>query len=116
MPESVRAEGNLRKYGNNAGWNALDQLRQIADANGKSMGQTALAWLLTQPECTAPIIGANHVGQLEEALGAVGYRLSPDQMQVLNDATAFEKNWRPIWDWWAESSTLDSWAGSSLLE
>lgn len=97
-PASIRAEGNLRKYGNDAGWNALDQLRTIADHNGKSMGQTALAWLLTQPECTAPIVGANNVEQLDEALGAIGYRLQPEEMTALNDATTFDRNWRPIWD------------------
>lgn len=97
-PASVRAEGVLRKYGNDSGWKTLELLEKIAAANGRTMGQTALAWLLSKPECSAPIIGANTVVQLEEALGAVGYRLEPEASQVLNDATAYERNWRPIWD------------------
>lgn len=98
VPESVRAEGNLRKYGNDAGWQVLDLLSDIATANDKTMSQTALAWLLSKPECAAPIVGANTVTQLDEALGAAGYRLGRAEMQALDEATAFERNWRPIWD------------------
>lgn len=98
VPESVRAEGNLRKYGNEAGWQVIDLLTDIASGNEKSVAQTALAWLLSKPECAAPIIGANTVEQLDEALGAAGYRLGRAEMQALDDATAFERNWRPIWD------------------
>ncbi len=96
--QSVRAEGNLRQYGNAAGWAVIDLLAKIAAENSKTVAQTALAWLLTQPVCTAPIVGANSSEQLTDALGAVGYRLNADQMKALTDATAYPKNWRPIWD------------------
>lgn len=97
-PESVRAEGIGRKYDNAACWDVIDTLEAVARQNQKSMSQTALAWLLTHPLCTAPIVGANSAAQLNEALGAVGYRLSDDQMARLNDSSKFERNWRPIWD------------------
>lgn len=97
-PESVRAEGNLRKYGNEQGYGVLDALDDVARDNGKTTAQTALAWLLTNPLCTSPIIGANNVTQLSEALGAAGYRLSEDQMSRLNEVSKWERNWRPIWD------------------
>jgi aryl-alcohol dehydrogenase-like predicted oxidoreductase len=97
-PDSIRAEGNLRKYGSEGGFAVLDALHDVARDNGKSVTQTSLAWLLTNPLCTSPIIGANTIDQLNDALGASGYRLTGDQMASLSQATAWERNWRPIWD------------------
>jgi aryl-alcohol dehydrogenase-like predicted oxidoreductase len=96
--ESVRAEGILKNYGDDRGWALIDALDEIAKAHGKSVAQTALAWQLTNPVITAPIIGANTRGQLQDALGAVEYRLEPDEMTRLNELTAYRRNWRPIWD------------------
>jgi aryl-alcohol dehydrogenase-like predicted oxidoreductase len=39
----------------------------------------------------APIIGANTPEQLADSLGAVGLKLSADEMQTLNEMTAWEK-------------------------
>lgn len=37
-----------------------------------------------------PIIGARTVEQLEESLGAVGYRLSDEAMSALDEASGWE--------------------------
>ncbi|MBV9848105.1 MAG: aldo/keto reductase [Armatimonadetes bacterium] len=97
-PESVRARVNLQNYGNERGWAVIDALDEIGRAHGKTVAQTVLAWQLTNPVVTAPIIGANTPEQLSDLLGAAGYRLSPDEMQRLNDLTQYPRNWRPIWD------------------
>ena len=99
-PDSVRAGGVLDKYGNDKGYTAIDALDEIGRAHGKTVAQTALAWLLANPVMTAPIIGANTVEQLNDLLGANGYRLSDDEVKRLNDATAYHyaNEWRPIWD------------------
>ncbi len=97
-PESVRAGGNLEKYGNERGWALIDALEKIGRAHGKTVAQTALAWQLTNPVVTAPIIGANTAEQLTDLLGASGYRLGEDEMKRLNDLTTYPRNWRPIWD------------------
>jgi len=97
-PESTRAEGVLKNYGNERGYTVIDTLQEIGDAQGKTVAQTALAWQLSNPVVTAPIIGANNVQQLTDTMGAVGYRLSPEEMARLNDVTKWPKNWRPIWD------------------
>lgn len=97
-PESVRAGGNLDNYGNDQGWAVIDALDEIAKANGKTVAQTALAWQLTNPVITAPIIGANTPAQLADLLGAAGCRLSPEEMARLNDLTKWPRNGRPIWD------------------
>jgi aryl-alcohol dehydrogenase-like predicted oxidoreductase len=97
-PESVRAQGNLSRYGNEQGWSAIEALDEIGKAHGKSVAQTALAWQLSNPVITSPIIGANSVEQLNDLLGAVGVRLSPEEMTRLNETTKYPRNWRPIWD------------------
>jgi aryl-alcohol dehydrogenase-like predicted oxidoreductase len=87
-PAGSRGENNerIRKYAQSErGQNTLGKLEEIGKAHGKSILQTALAWLLSNPVITAPIIGANTIPQLNESLGAVGYRLAPDEMQVLNE-------------------------------
>lgn len=96
--QSVRAEGILKTYGNEQGYTVIDTLDEIAKANGKTVSQTALAWLLTNPVVTAPIIGANNLDQLHEVLGAAGYRLSEEEMHRLDAVTAYPRDWRPIWD------------------
>jgi aryl-alcohol dehydrogenase-like predicted oxidoreductase len=67
----------------------LDSLQAVAEARGESMAQTALAWLLSNPVITSPIIGANNVTQLQESLLAVRSRLTADQMQQLDYASAW---------------------------
>jgi aryl-alcohol dehydrogenase-like predicted oxidoreductase len=95
---SVRAKGNLDRYGNERGWSTVETLEDIAQAHGKTVAQTALAWMLSNPVITAPIIGANSPEQLNDLLGVVEYRLSPEEVSRLNEVTKYPRNWRPIWD------------------
>lgn len=97
-PESVRAGGNLDKYGNDRGWAVIDALDEIGKAHGKTIAQTALAWQLSNSVITAPIIGSNTSEQLTDLLGAAGYRLSGDEITRLNETTKWVRNGRPIWD------------------
>ena len=97
-PASVRATGALNNYGNERGWAVIEALEEIGQAHEKTVAQTALAWHLTNPVVTAPIIGANTPAQLTDSLGAAGYRLTDEEMKRLNELTQWPRNWRPIWD------------------
>jgi len=93
FPPGSRGESNqrIRKYAeSDTGQKVIAKLEEIGQAHGKTIAQTALAWMLTNPVITAPIIGANTVLQLQDLLGAVGYRLSDDEMRTLNELTAWE--------------------------
>ena len=70
--ESIRAAEVRELYANERGFALIDQLETIGRTHGKTVSQTALAWLLTNPVVTAPIIGANTAAQLQESLGAAG--------------------------------------------
>ncbi|MCL5039393.1 MAG: aldo/keto reductase family protein [Firmicutes bacterium] len=53
-------------------------LRPIAEKNGLTVGQLALAWLLGHREVSSVLVGATRVEQLEENLGASGVPLSSE--------------------------------------
>lgn len=80
---SARARSAAR-YFTEENWQALDRLSAIAAQHGKSLSQVALAWLLTQPLITSPIIGPRDLDQLKDNLGAAGLRLSPEEMASFN--------------------------------
>jgi len=47
--------------------------------------QVALAWLLSRPGLTAPIIGASKPYQLEDALAALSIQLSTEEIERLEE-------------------------------
>jgi aryl-alcohol dehydrogenase-like predicted oxidoreductase len=90
IPVNSRAQSSrsLQRYMTDANFALVDTLDALGRLRGKSVAQMALGWLLTQPVITAPIIGARTIAQLEESLGAVGLRLSADEMATLSEASA----------------------------
>jgi aryl-alcohol dehydrogenase-like predicted oxidoreductase len=95
VPEVARLAQDERwkRYGTEQNFRVIDALREMGAERGKTISQMALGWLLTQPFVTAPIVGANTVAQLEESLGAVGLRLTEEEMQRLDDLTGTDRNW-----------------------
>jgi aryl-alcohol dehydrogenase-like predicted oxidoreductase len=90
IPEGTRGatSGRIREYADDAEKVALlDAMAAIGGDYGKTIPQVALGWLLSQPVITAPIVGARTVEQLEELLGAVGFRLPDEAMQRLDEAS-----------------------------
>jgi aryl-alcohol dehydrogenase-like predicted oxidoreductase len=65
-------------------YNVIDAMRPIAEANGVSVAQIALAWLLHQKAVTTVIIGAKRMDQLEDNLGAIDVTLSADDLAALD--------------------------------
>jgi aryl-alcohol dehydrogenase-like predicted oxidoreductase len=74
-------------YDNERTWKVLDVLQSVATQLGKSPSQIALNWVLHQPGITAPIIGVRTLSQLEDNLGAVGWKLGLEQLELLNEAS-----------------------------
>jgi aryl-alcohol dehydrogenase-like predicted oxidoreductase len=86
-PESVRLGGIQRRYYNDQSWQALAALESLAKERAATISQTALAWLLTDPLVTSPIIGPRSLEQLKDNLGAAGMRLTPEEKKQLDDAS-----------------------------
>jgi 1-deoxyxylulose-5-phosphate synthase len=55
----------------------------VAASRGVPMAQVALAWLLSRPVVTAPIIGATKLEHLEDAIAAINLDLTAEEIAVL---------------------------------
>lgn len=47
------------------------------------MAQIGLAWVLSKPEVSAPIVGASSTAQLDDAISALQVRLTDDEIAEL---------------------------------
>src|SRR5689334_1141844 len=62
-----------------------ERLTEVARARGAANMQVALAWILSKPGITAPIIGASKPHHLDDALAALSVRLSGDEISRLEE-------------------------------
>ncbi|MCP1207118.1 aldo/keto reductase [Pantoea sp. B550] len=105
LPWSPLARGKLtRPWGENTARSASDQvmaklydnteandaviaerLAQVAESKGVTRAQVALAWLLSKPAVTAPIIGASRAEQFEDLVKAVDVTLSDEEITLLEE-------------------------------
>ena len=69
-------------------WRVLDALWKVAEETSKTPAQVALNWLLRQPGVTSPIIGVRDEQQLEENMGAAGWKLDMNHVEYLAEASA----------------------------
>ena len=72
----------LGKLGGKAGAQAIEQ---VADNTGKTQAQVALNWCLRQPRVMV-IPKANSTAHVEDDCGASGWRLSSDDLAILDAA------------------------------
>ncbi|MFN7989304.1 MAG: aldo/keto reductase [Thermoanaerobaculia bacterium] len=61
----------------------VEATRAVAAARGVPMARVALAWLLSRPGVTAPIVGATKPAHLEEALAALELTLTAEEVAAL---------------------------------
>jgi aryl-alcohol dehydrogenase-like predicted oxidoreductase len=62
------------------------RLEPIAAARRCTLAQLALAWVLSRGRSIVPIFGAKHVRYVEENIGALGERLTDDDLRALEEA------------------------------
>ncbi|MES2706208.1 MAG: aldo/keto reductase [Verrucomicrobiota bacterium] len=63
----------------------VNRVQELAAARGLPASQIALAWLLHKPAVTAPIIGASKPRHLDDAMAALGVKLSPGEITSLEE-------------------------------
>jgi len=81
---------NVEHYFSDRNWAILDALDTIAAERTASTSQIALAWMLTRPEITSPIIGPRSLEQLQDNLGAAGMQLTPLEMAALDQVSRWQ--------------------------
>ena len=72
-------------YDSPADFDVIDRLAEIATARGVPSAQVALAWLLSRPGVTAPIIGATRLGHIGDALAAGTLTLTGEEIRRLDE-------------------------------
>lgn len=86
-PTSQR-KNSAQRYFNDRNWKLLSEMEVLGrEKGGYSLSQIALAWLLSNPLVTSPIIGPRSLEQLADNLGAAGLRLTPEEKSRLDIAS-----------------------------
>ena len=86
--ETLRAktdEFGKSLYNADSDFDIVGRLSDIATQRGLPSAQIALAWMLSKPSVTAPIIGASKSGHLEDAVAALSVKLTADEINKLEE-------------------------------
>lgn len=86
LAKSARGEG-VRKYLNPKGLEVLKALDQVSAKHNTTQGTVSLAWLLSNPLITAPIVSATSASQLETVFNAPKLVLDQEDIDLLNNAS-----------------------------
>jgi aryl-alcohol dehydrogenase-like predicted oxidoreductase len=81
----------------------VDALDAVASETGKSVPQIALNWLLQRPTVSSVIIGARNEEQLRQNLAAEGWKLTPEQVAKLDEAS----DRTPVYPYWHQRQFPD---------
>jgi aryl-alcohol dehydrogenase-like predicted oxidoreductase len=63
----------------------IDRVGRISEQRGVSRAQVALAWVLSKPAITSPIVGATKPHHLSDAVVALSLRLTPEETASLEE-------------------------------
>ncbi len=63
----------------------VEIVAELAKKHGVPRAQIALAWLLHKEPITAPIIGATKISHLEDGVGALDVKLTPEEISLLEE-------------------------------
>ena len=86
--DTVRANSDKfasKFYFADADFAVADRVGELAARRGVSRMQVALAWLLSRPGVTAPIVGASKLSHLDEAIDALDVKLTPEECTFLEE-------------------------------
>ena len=72
-------------YHADSDFDIVNRVTEIAKEKGVPDAQIALAWMLSKPIITAPIIGASKAGHLEDAVAAMSVQLSNEDIHKLEE-------------------------------
>jgi 1-deoxyxylulose-5-phosphate synthase len=63
----------------------VDRLGELAERRGVPRATLALAWMLSKPVVTAPIVGATKQNHLDDAVAALAVKLSAEEIAALEE-------------------------------
>ncbi|HET7883670.1 MAG TPA: aldo/keto reductase [Acetobacteraceae bacterium] len=83
--ETDDAVRRLFAHSEEADRKVADRVAIVAQRRGVPRAQIALAWLLSKPVITAPIVGATRLQHLEDAVASLAVKLSDDEIRSLEE-------------------------------
>jgi aryl-alcohol dehydrogenase (NADP+) len=85
--ETPRAKTDdfARRLYEDSDFEVVDRVVEVAGKRGIPPAQVALAWLLSRPDVTAPIVGASKPGHLTDAIAALSVNLSDEEVRRLEE-------------------------------
>jgi aryl-alcohol dehydrogenase-like predicted oxidoreductase len=86
LPSGTRFDGHevyRRRYYTEETFDIVERLAAAAEQRGVSPAQLALAWVMSEPRVTCPIVGARSLEQLNDSLGALEITLSPEERALV---------------------------------
>ena len=98
-PDESRHEDDKRLDGANPfgdslftdrNWAIVDELKRVSDELGRPPAQVALAWVLSRPGVTSPLLGVSKVEQLSDNLAALDLELDVEHLKALDVASLGE--------------------------
>ena len=66
-------------------FSVADRAWEVAKAHNATGSQIALAWILSKPYVTAPIVGASKLEHLDQSIAALEIKLAPEQIKHLEE-------------------------------
>jgi 1-deoxyxylulose-5-phosphate synthase len=78
-----RTDGLMHRLSAEEDFRVADAVAEVAARREVPAARVALAWLLSRPAVTAPIIGASRAGHVDDAVAAVELRLTDEEIAAL---------------------------------
>jgi aryl-alcohol dehydrogenase-like predicted oxidoreductase len=85
--ESAGRADWVARNANERTFQVLDVLADVAHKRDTTPARVAIAWVLSRPGVTAPILGARTEAQLDDNLAAVDLKLPPEDIAALDAVT-----------------------------
>jgi len=88
---TARSQGQDRKrteglYRGEMDFVIADRVVEVAEKLGHAPAQIAVAWLLSKPEVTAPVVGVSKISQLDQLVAATEIKLEAEDIAYLEEA------------------------------
>ena len=86
--KTLRAQNDAlieQRYTREDNFTIIQRVSELSEARGVPMAQISLAWMLSKPVITAPVIGATKPHHLEDAVAALSIQLTPEEIRHLEE-------------------------------
>lgn len=83
----ARGEDRLQNALSGRSATVLNTVREVAERSGATVAQVALKWVLSHPEITVAISGADTDAQMDQNLKAVDIQLAPEDVARLTEVS-----------------------------